>query len=128
MSGYRLYTVTLTDLGTYTATVCACCEDEARRIAKTMLTDEATTLPPELAIVNREVSAAAEINPVAEREATNFQVSGTYSLDFEVMVPASLPGEAERHVRRLYEENCGPFDFDHCGDRVSALRARGVQS
>ena len=121
---YRIYTVTLTDLGTYTATVCACTEDEARSIARTMLTEEATTPPPELTIVRREVEAKAEIDPAAEGEATRFDVSATYSLDFELTVLAATPGAAERHARRLYDENYGPFEFDHCGDRVSEFSAR----
>lgn len=125
---YRIYTVTLTDLGTYTATVCACTEDEAHNIARTMLFEEATRLPPELAIVKREAEAKAEIDPAEEGCSTKFDVRATYSLDFEMTVLAKTDDEAERHARRLYQENCGPFDFDHCGDRVSDFDARVAQS
>ena len=124
----RLFTVTLTDLGVYTATVCAADEAEAQNIAREMLREEATTLPPELSIVKREVEAEAQVDPAAEGMATKFDVSATYSLDFAMTVLATTRDEAERHARRLYEENCGPFEFDHGGDRVSSFRAREAQS
>ncbi len=124
----RIFTVTLTDLGTYVATVCAGDEAEARNIAKTMLFEEATRLPPELAIVKREVEAKAEIDTAEEGGATRFDVRATYALDFEMTVLAKTHAEAERHARRLYQENCGPFEFDHCGDRVSDFDARVAQS
>jgi hypothetical protein len=120
----RIFTVTLTDLGTYTATVCAGDETEARNIAKTMLLEEAITLPPALTIVKRDTEAKAEIDPAEEGSSTTFDVRATYSLDFEMTVLAKTHAEAERHARRLYQENCGPFEFDHCGDRVSEFRAR----
>lgn len=125
---YRLYTVTLADLGTYVATVVACDAREAEGIAKTMLYEEATRLPPELSLVNRETSAQTEADPALNGEATRYTVAATYSLDFEVDIPALDPQAAVRHVRRIYQENCGPFEFDQCGDRVDNFKAREVQS
>ncbi len=36
--------------------------------------------------------------------------------------------EAQQHARRLYEENAGPFEFEHDGDRVGPFHAREVVS
>ena len=55
----QLYTVTLTDLGTYRVTVAADTPAEAESIAKTVLFEEAA-LPPGMTIVKREVDATAE--------------------------------------------------------------------
>ena len=42
---------------------------------------------------------------------------------------AALPAiEAELHARRLYENNCGPFEFEHTGDDVGPFVAREVAS
>ena len=57
-----------------------------------------------------------------------FQVSGTTTIEFSMVVPASDGAEAERHARRLYEENCGPFEFQMDDERVGPFRAREVVS
>ena len=49
---------------------------------------------------------------------------GTY----EVTVPAADKAEAERHARRLYDENCGPYEFANGAERVTWGHAREVIS
>jgi hypothetical protein len=123
---HQLYTVTLTDLGEYTVTVAAANVDEAKRIATSVLHEEATTLPDGLSIVKRQCDATAVLadNPAPR----TFDVSATYMLDFSMVVPAANRTEAEQHARRLYEENAGPFEFVHDGDRVGSFHAREVVS
>lgn len=117
----RLYTVTLTDLGTYRLTVAADTPDEAKLIAKHVMWEEATSLPPDLTLVKRETGASEAI--AAEPPVRSFRVRATYKLDFAVNVPAASREEAERYARRLYEVNSGPFEFDHEGDHVTAFEA-----
>jgi hypothetical protein len=122
----QLFTVTLTDLGTYRVTVAAGTPAEAQSIAKGILFEEATTLPPGMTIVKREADAIVE--PARDLPIRQFRVSGSYSLDFAMTVPAASRDEAERHARRLYEENCGPFEFETGDDRVGPFTAREVAS
>lgn len=122
----RLYTVALTDLGTYRVTVAADTPDEACRIAENVLRDEATQLPPDTQIVKRETDATAEVS--TEQPTRQFQVEGVFQLVFDVTVPASDPLEAERHVRRMYEIYCGPFEFEHDGGRLVRVSAQEVRS
>lgn len=122
----RLYTVALTDLGTYRVTVAADTPEEACRIGKNVLHDEATQLPPDTQIVKRETDAIAEVAP--EQSTRQFEVEGVFQLVFETTVPASDSREAERHVRRLYEAYSGPFEFVHDGGRLVRVAAQEVRS
>lgn len=121
-----LYTVTLTDLGTYEVTVAADTPKEAEQIAKHILWEEASELPPDLRVVKRETEARAAL--AGELPIRTFRVCATYKLDFSLTVPATSREEAARHAKRLYEVNCGPFEFDHEGDRVTAFEAEEVVS
>ena len=122
----QLYTVTLTELASYRITVAASSETEAQSVATTVLLDEATTLPTGLTRQNRQLSAVVE--PSQASDVRNFRVGATYSVDFEMIVPATSRAEAERHARRLYDNNCGPFDFDSGEPRVGHFNAVEVQS
>lgn len=126
MNNSKIFTITLTDLGEYTATVAAYDEREAALIAKAMLFEEATQLPLGLTIVKRDCETVAK--PADVQPTSVFDVRATYMLDFSIKVPAESRGQAEAHARRLYEANMGPFDFDHDGGRVSDFRAREVVS
>ena len=53
----QLYTVTVTDLGTYQVTVAAASAKDAQFIAKEVLTEEATKLPGGMTIIKRELDA-----------------------------------------------------------------------
>ena len=122
----QLYTVTVTDLGSYRITVAADSPSEAEGIARTVLFEEMTSLPPEASIAKREAEAKAE---VAEHQPIRlFRVTGTYEVEFYLTVPAASRAEAERHARRLYEQNCGPFEFEHDGGNLRRLSAEEVLS
>lgn len=126
MSPNQLFTVTLTDLGEYTLTVVAGTISEAERIAKTVLCEEAYSPTDGLVITKRTCEAKAVL---AEAQlARSYDVSATYMFDFSMKVPAATRTEAEQHARRLYDENMGPFEFDHDGDRVGPFHAREVVS
>ena len=120
----HLYTVTLTDLGTYQVTVAAASSSEATNIAKTILAEEATKLPAGMTITDRQIDAASE--PATELPVKQYRVTATYSIDFEMTLPAQNRQEAERHAHRLYVENCGPFEFDISDDRVGPFYAQEV--
>jgi hypothetical protein len=123
----QLYTVTLTDLGEYTATVAADTPAEAESIARTILQDEAMSFPVGLVVVKRETQAAAVV--AALQPENRYNVRATYSLDFCIdKVPGFNNYEAEIHAKRIYDESCGPFEFEHCGDNVGTFRAREVVS
>lgn len=121
-----LYTVTLTDLGTYTVTVAADTPGEAESIAKTILFEEAATFPAGLRIIKREADATAE--PAVDVPVRQFRVDATYKIDFQMTVPAANREEAQRHARRLYDINCGPFEFERTDERVGPFTAEEVLS
>ena len=122
----RIFKVTLTDLGTYTARVAAADAVEAECIAKTLLFDAATQLPPDMSIASREATAVGEIDEDAERQARRFMCSATYAMEFDIDVLAGSPGEAERSARRLFAACGGPFEFFTGQESVSAFRVREV--
>jgi hypothetical protein len=122
----QLYTVTLSDLGSYRITVAADTPAEAASIARTVLYEEMTNLPDGTSIIKRETEAKAEL--AAEQPLRMFTVNGIYQLGFSLTVPATTRAEAERHARRLYDINCGPFEFLHDGGDVIRLTAEEVRS
>jgi hypothetical protein len=123
---YQTYTLTLTDLGTYTVSVIAETPEEAARIATSVLHEEATVLPDGMTISDRKTDVAAS---VAENQPTQmYRVSSTYELDFSMTFPARSRAEAVAAARRLYDESCGPFEFNHDDDRVRPFCAREVPS
>ncbi len=126
MSTTRLHTVTLTDLTTYRVVVAADHPAEAERIAKTVLFEEMTHLPPGTEIVKRETDATAEV--AVDQPMRRYRVQGSYELQFTLVVPAATADEAERHAQRLYADNCGPFEFDHDGGNVTRFVAREILS
>lgn len=121
-----LYTVTLNDLGSYRFTVAADSPREAEGIAKSVLYEEMTTLLDGIAILKRETEATVE--PATELPVRQYRVTGRFELTFVETVPAASAREAERHVRRLYESNCGPFEFEHDGGDLTRLSAEEVRS
>ena len=121
----KLYTVLLTELGAYRLTVAADDSDQAERIAKRALF-ERDRLPDGMHIVTREADAVAE--PEHNPPIRQFRVAATYKVDFELTVPAATPSEASVHAKRLYDLNCGPFEFDMLDERVSAFTAEEVVS
>lgn len=128
MSVHQLYTVTVTDLGTYAINVAACDPGEAELIAKRIVLEEFTSGCEDVKVIKREAEAKAEADPAASGVATDYRVEAIYTVDFGMTVQAMSRAEAVRHARRLYEENCGPFEFDIEGDRVGDFRAEEVRS
>ena len=122
----KLYTVTVSDLGTYQLNVAADSAEEAQTIAKGAVTDEATTLPDGMRIISRELEARAEI--AVEQPIRTYQVAGTYSVEFSLTVPAASRGEAERHAKRLYEAEPFPWSHETSDDTVRWHLAREVVS
>ncbi|MGD9828458.1 MAG: hypothetical protein AB7E70_21310 [Hyphomicrobiaceae bacterium] len=125
---HDLYTVTLTDLGTYTLTVAASTPREAESIAKSVLFEEWSQMPASMTTVKREAEAEAKAEPVATPPVREFRVAGRYSIQFEIAVPAGTASEAEQHAKRLYAENCGPYEFNTGEETVSWYGAREAQS
>lgn len=122
----HLYSVTLTDLGTYTVTVAAHSPDEAKQLAKTVLYEEVPRLPTGVTIVKRETECAGVSE--AAVPVRMFTVDGVYKVGFELVVPAASAAEAELHARRLYEHHCGPYEFATDGGSLSRLTATEVVS
>lgn len=126
MSAPRIHTVTLTDLSTYRVLVAADHPAEAERIAKTVLFEEMTHLPPGTEIVKRETDALAEA--AVDQPLRRYRVHGQFALEFTLVVPAATADEAERHAQRLYNEHGGPFGFNHDGGQVARYVAREIMS
>ena len=128
MSGNKFYDVTITDHGRYRVRVVAGYPDEAERIAREILLDECTNGCPEVTIEERKLEAVVADDAGETGEAKLFRTAATYSIDFEMTVPANDRQEAERHARRLYHANAGPFEFEISADRVTSFDAWEVQS
>ena len=97
-----LYTVTLNDLGTYTARVAARYPEEAVTIAKELLWD-AFTKPTGFAIVKRETEAEATVaqqQPHLVHSVTTWQ-----RMKCAQMIPATDESEAIMHFQRLMKLN-----------------------
>ncbi len=122
----QLYTVTVTDLGTYRLTVAAASPKEAMSVAKTVLFEEAAQPPKGVTIVKRGFDATAELS--ADQPIRRFEVTGTYSLDLSLTVPAATAEEAQRHAQRLYRDEPLPFEHATGEERVRWLHAREVVS
>ena len=122
----QLYTVTLTDLGTYTVTVAADSPSHAANVAKHILFEHPSDLSAGLECVKREAEAKAELSQ--SQPVRTFDVAATYSMDFFIRVPAANAAEAERHARRIYDEEPQPFEHATGEDNVKWLFAREVVS
>lgn len=119
-----LYTVTLTDLGTYEVTVAADDAKDAALIAKCALTEERCRTPDGMKVKNREVDANASLS--AEQPIRQFRVMGAFSMDFSITVPAANSDEAMRHAKRIYYADPFPWNHQAGEDRVQWHSAREV--
>lgn len=102
----QLYTVTLTDLGTYTAAIVANSPEAATAIAKEQLWGAYRT-PSGFKTDKRETDAKAQV--AIRQPYLMHSVSLWYQVRCAYQVPATTEAEAKEHVRRLIELN-GPFD------------------
>lgn len=121
-----LYTVTLTDLATYSVVVAADSPKHAETVAKTLLFEESGDLPPGLTCQKRETEAVAD--RAGEQPTRHYDVLATYSMEFFIRVPAANAEEAERHARRIYAEEPQPFEHSTGEDRVKWHYAKEVVS
>ena len=120
----KLYTVTLDQLATWQVTVAADSEKEAEQIAKTVLWEEAWQPPAGVKHISHEETTRVEPAPHPVRQ---FRVDSTYRLDFSMTVPASTEDEAIQHAKRLYQNDCGPFEFEIGEERVGPYAAEEVR-
>ena len=111
----QLYQVTLTDLGTYTVTVPGNSADDACKIAKAILAEEAGAFPPGVKATAREFSATAEPAPPPTKL---YDVHATYSVDFSVRVPAANRADAELNAKRYFSGEPFPWEHSVSDDRV----------
>lgn len=109
----QLYTVTLTDLGTYTAQVVANSPEAAAAIAKEQLWN-ALVKPTGFKITKRETDADAYI--AKHQPHLLHSVTTWYRMKCAKLIPATTEAEAKEHFRRLLELD-GPV---HCatGDEI----------
>lgn len=116
------FTVTLTDLGTYTLKVVAGDERSARSIAVDTL-QEAAMPTPGLAITSRTTDAAAVLDD--PQPTRMFKVTATEIHEMEARIPAEDRASAILHAKRIVHV-CGPlddFDLADCriGDDIRAV-------
>lgn len=107
----QLYTVTLTDLGTYTAAVVANSPEAASAIAKEQLWS-AYRAPSGFKLDKRETDAKAQV--AIRQPHLMHSVSVWYQTRCADMIPATTEAEAKEHFKRLLALN-GPFD-SMCGE------------
>jgi len=116
------FTVTLTDLGTYTLQVVAGDEKSAQAIAVETLY-EAAAPTPGLSIGNRITDAVAVLDE--PQPSRRFKVTVTEAHDMEAVIPAEDRATAILQARRIIGA-CGPlmdFDLADCriGDEIKAV-------
>lgn len=112
---FQQYTVTLTDLGTYTLQVVAGDEKSAQAIAVDTLY-EAAAPTPGLSVRNRTTDAVAILDE--PQPSRRFKVTVTEAHDMEAVIPAEDRATAILQARRII--GCGPLmDFDLADCRIS---------
>lgn len=107
----QLYTVTLTDLGTYTAAIVANSPEAATAIAKEQLWGAYRT-PSGFKTDKRETDAKAQV--AARQPHLMHSVQVWCQMRCAQMVPATTEDEAKEHFKRILALN-GPFDC-MCGE------------
>lgn len=114
------YTVTLTDLGTYTLQVVAGDEKSAQAIAVDTLY-EAAAPTPGLSVRNRTTDAVAVLDD--PQPSRRFKVTVTEAHDMEAVIPAEDRATAILQARRIIGA-CGPLmDFDLADCRRGEINA-----
>lgn len=109
------YTVTLTDLGTYTLQVVAGDEQSAKNIAIDTLYESAQPTPG-LNITSRATDAAVTVDE--PQPSRRFKVTATEIHEMEATIPAEDRATAVLQARRIINA-CGPLlDFDLADSRI----------
>lgn len=103
----QLYTVTLNDLGTYTAHVVANSPEAATAIAKEELWN-AFVKPAGFKLDKRETDADASV--AKHQPHLVHSVATWYRMKCAQMIPATTEAEAKEHFRRLLELD-GPIEY-----------------
>lgn len=119
------YTVTLTDLGTYTLKVAAADEKSAQAIAIDTLHDAAQPTPG-LSIVSRTTDTIAVLDE--PQPSRIFKVTLNQIHELQADLPAEDRASAILQARRIFG-SCGPFlDFDltdcRISDEISAVEVK----
>lgn len=119
----KTFTVTLTDLGTYTIDVAAFDPEQAGSIAKQVLWEHAFTAVPGLSIKARETQTApvlAELQPIAA-----YRVKFWQRVQHEMRLPANDRHEAVQRAEWLIND-VGPLEFDMIDERVEGIVAEAL--
>lgn len=128
MSQNTYYDVTIIDQARYRLRVVAGYAAEAERIAESIILEEFTRGCPDVTVDERKLTTEVTEDSEKTQAAPQYRGEATYSVHFGMTVPAASADEAKRHIRRLYEANAGPFEFDISDDRLTGLDAWEVQS
>lgn len=120
----KLFHVALTATGTYRAEVIAFSPDEAASIAKTILFEETFNPTAAITILERKADAASiEAETQPERQ---YDVTVDWLTRHSLKLPAHDREQATTAVRRMIEENQGPFELNLDDSRLHDIRAREV--
>jgi len=110
----KTYTVSLTDLVSYTATIVAHTAEQAEHIATRTLFANAK-LPMGYAIADRATDTHATLR--SPQPPTLFETSTWYSLRYVLDVPAQSEDEAREHFKRLVYDSHAITSLDPAEDK-----------
>ncbi|MCB1510390.1 MAG: hypothetical protein KDJ36_05760 [Hyphomicrobiaceae bacterium] len=123
---HKLYDVLVTHLATYQGVVAALDAKEAEAIARSVIWQHGASAPQTFKLKTSETGVEPPSKHTGQTK--SYCVYGDHIIGFQLDLPASSREEAELHAHRLYEENKGPFEFDHDGGVLQSLTAKEVQS
>ena len=119
----KSFSVTLTDLGTYTLNVVAFDAKQACDIAKQVLHEHAIAPVTGLSIKARETQGTAVLaDPQPEH---CYRVRFSQNIRHEMRLPAADRSQAIQHADWLIAD-AGPMEFDMVDERVEGLYAEAV--
>lgn len=107
------YTVTITDLITYTATIVATSPAEAETIAKLTLTSHGN--PPE-GFTSGERTTQAEAQLPTRQPTQLFETATWYRVKYVLSIPAESEAEAREHFKRFVYDNLALPNLDPAED------------
>src|SRR3954447_20754849 len=116
----KTFSVTLTDLGSYTVDVAAFDEQQACEIAKQVLHEHASAPGTGLSINTRETQASAVLADPQPAQA--YRVRFSQNVQHEMRLPASDRSRAIQHANWLIAD-AGPMEFDMIDERVEGTFA-----
>lgn len=117
----KTFSVTLTDLGSYSVDVAAFDEKQACDIAKQVLHEHAIAPVTGLSIKTRETQAIAVLADPQPVHA--YRVRFSQNIQHEMLLPAPDRSQAIQHANWLIA-NSGPMEFDMIDERVEGISRR----